>query len=176
MDTFKEQLVKRKKTAKDTAIKVCIVILVVLLAIPAIVYLQAFGVLAIFAMGFGAHFLIGFFNIEYEYIFTNGELDIDIIYNKSRRKRALTTNMKNVEIFAHINDENHAHTLNSAQEVRDYSSGENGPDTYAFLAVHESKKVKIIIDPNEKMLKAFSTAIPRRKFHLKPGSGVVLVG
>ncbi|MCL1845340.1 MAG: hypothetical protein FWF77_05510 [Defluviitaleaceae bacterium] len=176
MDTFKEQLVKRNKTAKDTAIKICLVILVILLALPALYFLQAFGVLAIFALAFGAHFVMGFFNIEYEYIFTNGELDIDIIYNKSRRKRALTVDMKQVEVFAHIDDASHAHAMNSAQETRDFSSGTHGPDTYTFLTTHESKKIKVILDPNEKMLKAFSTAISRRKFHLRPGSGVVLVG
>jgi len=176
VDTFKEQLVKRKKTAKDAAIKFCLIILVILLSLPALYFLQAFGVLAIFALGFGAHFLMGFFNLEYEYIFTNGELDIDVIYNKSRRKRAMTIDMKSIEVFAHIDDTNHAHAMNSAQEVRDFSGGEHGPDTYAFLTIHDSKKVKVIVDPNEKMLKAFSTAISRRNFHLRSGSGVVLVG
>lgn len=176
MDTFKEQLVKRQKNFKDTAIKVCLVILVILFGIAALIFLQAIGILIIFALGFGAHFLMGYFNVEYEYIFTNGELDIDIIYNKSRRKRALTVDMKQVEVFAHIDDKSHEHAMNSAQETRDYSSGAHGPDTYVFLISHESKKMKVIIDPNEKMLKAFSSAISRRKFHLRPGSGVVLVG
>lgn len=172
-DTFKEQLVKRNGTPKDTAIKVCLAILVALLGLMSFLYLAHFGVFIIFALGFGARFLASYLNVEYEYIFTNGELDIDIIYDQARRKRLFTAHVKSFEIMAHIDDKNHEHTFNSAQETRDYSSGKPGPNTYAFITVLEGKKTKIIIEPNDKMLKAFSGTLTRRNLHLRAGINLV---
>jgi hypothetical protein len=170
-DVFKEQIVKRQSTVKDSAIKVCLVVIVVLVAFIAffVLHLGSFSVLIVFALGFGARFLMSYLNVEYEYVFTNGELDIDIIYDQARRKRMFSTNLKNTEMMAHIDDKAHEHTFNSAQATLDYSSGVSGPDTYVFLTVHEGKKTKVIIEPNEKMLKAFNSTLTRRNFHLRPG-------
>ena len=173
-DVFKEQIVKRKGTAKDAAIRVGLVVAVFLVFFVTLISpLGAFAVVITAAAGFGAFFLMSFLNVEYEYVFTNGELDIDAIYNRSRRKRMMSVKVKDFEIMAHIDDKNHAGEFNGAQEVRDYSSGVPGPDTYAFLAIHNSKKIKVIIEPNEKMLKAISGAMSRRKLHLRPGMIVV---
>lgn len=173
-DVFKEQLVKRENTFKETAIRICGWVLVVLLSILVFFNLGPFiGLLVAFVAGFGARFLMGYLNVEYEYIFTNGELDIDIIYDLARRKRVFTMNMKQFEIMAHVEDKNHEGTFAGAQETRDYSSGVIGSNTYAFLTVYEGKKVKVIIEPNDKMLKAFSGVLTRRKLHLR--SGVVLI-
>jgi len=168
-DVFKEQLVKRKPTFRDTVLKVCLGILAAIIGLSSFVFLGHFGMLVVFGLVFGVKYLVGFLNVEYEYIFTNGELDIDIIYDQSRRKRVFTAQAKQFEIMAHIDDKNHEGTFNSAQETRDYSGGVPGPDTYVFLTVHEGKKLKVIIEPNEKMLKAFSGSLTRRNLHLRPG-------
>ncbi|MCL2387020.1 MAG: hypothetical protein FWC89_05645 [Defluviitaleaceae bacterium] len=173
-DVFKEQIVKRKGTFKDIAIKACLCILAFLLGFAALLFINPMlGVLVWFAAGFGARFLMSFLNVEYEYIFTSGELDIDIIYDQSRRKRVFSGHVKQFEIMAHIDDKNHEGAFNGAQEVRDYSGGVKGLDTYAFLTVHDGKKVKIIFDPNEKMLKAISGVLTRRNLHLR--AGVILM-
>lgn len=40
------------------------------------------------------------FYVEYEYAFTNGEIDIDRIVEMKKRKRVLTFNIKEVELLA----------------------------------------------------------------------------
>jgi len=170
MDVFKEQIVKRQVTFKDTAIKVCLIILVILIGFLILMSIgPQFGVIIILALIFGARFLISYLNVEYEYAFTSGELDIDIIYDRTRRKRVFSANVKQIEIMAHIEDRNHKAAFDGAQETRDYSSGVIGLDTYVFLTVKDGKKIKVIIDPNEKMLKAFSSVLTRRNLHLRPG-------
>ena len=172
-DVFKEQIVKRKTTAKDTIIRICLVILVILIFFVALMVIPSLAVIIAAAAGFGAFVIMGFLNVEYEYVFTNGELDIDAIYNKSRRKRLFTAKVNDFEIMAHIEDRNHEGAFNNIQEFRDYSSGNPGPDTYVCLLNYNSKRLKLIIEPNEKMLKAIAGSINRRKLHLRPG--VVLV-
>ena len=39
-------------------------------------------------------------SVEFEYLYVNGELDIDRIYSQSRRKRAASYELSNMEILA----------------------------------------------------------------------------
>ncbi|MCL2286971.1 MAG: DUF6106 family protein [Firmicutes bacterium] len=167
-DVFKEQIVKKKETTMDRMKRIglilaVIIIFFVVLATPA----AQFVAIIVAAAGFGAFYLMNFLRVEYEYIFTNGELDIDIIYNRSRRKRLFSSHVNKIEIMAHVEDMNHAGSFSGAQEICNYSSGENGPDTYAFLINQGGKMKKVIIEPNEKMLKAISGSMSRTKLHLK---------
>ena len=168
-DVFKEQLVKKAVTGKNTALRFGIVTLAVIifffcLAIP---FVQQFSVFVAAVLVFGAYFFITRQNIEYEYVFTNGELDIDIIYNKSRRKRLFSASVRDVEIMAHVQDTARKHDLSNAAETKDYSSGIVGPNTYAFIMAYKGKRTKFIIEPNEMMIKAFSTVLTPRKLYKK---------
>jgi len=167
-DVFKEQIVKKKETAADTAKRIGLILAVfviffVVLLTPA----RTFVAIIVAAAAFGAYYLMSFLKVEYEYVFTNGELDIDIIYNRSRRKRLFSSHVNKFEIMAHVEDMNHAGSFNGAQVTHNYSSGQVGPDTYAFLISKDGKIQKIIIEPNEKMMKAISGSISRSKLHLK---------
>ena len=139
----------------------------------AAVFLVSVSLIGQFAMfvtviaGFGAYWVMGFLNVEYEYIFTNGELDIDVIYNRTRRKRMYSGGVSNFEVMAHVDDKNHSGDFNSAQETKNYSSGVTTDDTYAFLTTYKGKRVKIIFEPNEMMLKAISTVLTPRKLFKK---------
>ena len=168
-DVFKEQLVKKAVTGKNTALRFGIVALAVIifffcLAIP---FVQQFAVFVAAALGFGVYILITRQNIEYEYIFTNGDLDIDVIYNKSKRKRLFSSSIRDIEIMAHVQDKAHTHDLSNAAETKDYSSGVTGPNTYAFVMSYKGKRTKFIIEPNEMMIKAFSTVLTPRKLFKK---------
>ena len=166
-DVFKEQIVKREPRTIDSLKRAGIIILVIIVIIIAFMVIPGFAPVIAVAAGFGAYMLMGFLNIEYEYVFTNGDLDIDIIYNRSRRKRLMTVNMKEIEVMAHIDDKVHAGDFNSAQETLDYSSGIPNENTYAFLTTFKSKKVKVIIEPNEKLMTAIAGTVSRRKIFLR---------
>jgi len=166
-DVFKEQIVKRKPSAKDVAIRVCLCILVVLIFFAAIAMGAAqFSIIIVAAAGFGASYLMSFLNVEYEYVFTNGELDIDIIYNRARRKRVFSSHVNEIEIMAHIEDKNHS--FENYEQIKDFSSGEIKPDTYVFLTNYQNKRTKVIFEPNEKMMKAISGTLSRSKLHKRP--------
>jgi len=166
-DVFKEQIVKRKQTGKDTLIRIALIVAVIAIFFIAFSLIPQFSPIITAAAAFGAFYLLSFRKIEYEYVFTNGELDIDIIYNRSRRKRMFTVNVKSFEIMAHVEDMNHAGSFSNAQETRDYSSGETLANTYAFLVNKDGKQMKVIIEPNEKMLAAISSTMSRSKLHIR---------
>jgi len=173
-DVFKEQIVKRKQTGMDSLKRVGLVVAMIIVFIIALVVvpyiapgLAFLTPVLILLAGFGAFFLNGLLKVEYEYIFTNGELDIDIIYNRSRRKRAFSSHVNKFDIMAHVEDMTHAGAFHGAQETKDFSSGAVGENTYAFLVNYNSKRTKVIIEPNEKMMDAMKGSISRSKLHLK---------
>ena len=166
-DIFKEQIIKRNPTSKDSLKKIGIVLAILVLNMA--IMITPVGNFVFVTLGlsiFAAYHIMGFFNVEYEYVLTNGELDIDIIYNKARRKRLFSTQLGKVEVFAHYENANFTGQFNSAQDTKDFTSGNRGGNTYAFLIQLKTRKTQVLIEPDEKMLKALSGAIPRSKFHI----------
>ena len=172
-DVFNEQIVKRNNTFQDTLKRAGIFSVVLVITVLSFTFVTNVAIFIVAALLFGAVYLMSYLNKEFEYVFTNGELDIDVIYNRSRRKRLFSVSVKDIEVMAHIEDKSHEHAFTTAQQEFLCHSGENGPNTYAFLAVVKGKKSKVVFEPNEKMLRAISTTLNRRKLHLR--SGVVIV-
>ncbi len=168
-DVFKEQLVKRQGNTKDTIKKALIIVSAMLISLISLLIpiLQSFFLFIVAGLCFGAYYLLSLQNVEFEYIYTNGELDIDIIQNKSKRKRIFNGFVKDFEIMAHLEDKVHEGDFSTATGVCDYSSGVVKPNSYAFLTTYKGKKLKIIIEPNETMLQAFSTVLTPRKLFKK---------
>lgn len=159
---FKEQLVKKESTSKDTLAKIGIIVAAIIIILLANVLIPTFGLFITVGIGYGAFWLFQRFDVEYEYIFTNGELDIDKIFNKSRRKKALTVNVKQFEVMAHIEDPMHIHEWKRAQKVLDYSSGKTKENTYGAIFTQEGQLVQLIFEPNGSILEGIGHYIPRQ--------------
>ena len=95
-DFYTEQLIKKQADSKDTLKKAGLIVLTVL------------SVLLVFAIPVGIIFpvvmivvdvlVFSNMNVEYEYVFVNGDLDIDKIMNKSRRKRMFSVDSNKGEL------------------------------------------------------------------------------
>ena len=166
-DVFKEQLIKKKPSLNDKLAKSALFAGVVLILVVSMVAIPVFGVFIAFGAAFGAYVLIGRLNKEYEYIFTNGELDIDVIYNKSYRKRLFTGNVRDFEFMAHIDDQNHKNSIAHTNIKLDYSTGVPSERSYIFIANYNSKRTAFIIEPNDEMLEAIAKTLTRNKFYPK---------
>lgn len=169
-DIFKEQLVKRETSLKDVSIKVGSVILalfvclLVFIATSSSMIPSSLMPFITIAIAFAEYYFISMKNIEYEYIFTNGELDIDCIYNKNKRKRVFSAEAKSFEIFAHVEDKSHESVFDTATEKKDYSSGKIKDNTYVFVCNYKGKKMKITFEPNESLLKAITPYLGQKNF------------
>ena len=100
MDTFMEKIVAKKQTPKDMLTKAGIIIAIpvvyiLIMNIPVISqFLSGLWLFLIAALIYGGYHLIRSRNIEYEYIVTNGDLDIDKIIARRKRKRIFSANCK----------------------------------------------------------------------------------
>ena len=90
MDVFLEYIIRHKKNIIDYLICIAGFLGATVLTVFFTVigrYLLGLAFPLIVASWFGAYMLMNSRYIEYEYILTNNELDVDKIYAKRRRKR-----------------------------------------------------------------------------------------
>ena len=165
-DVFKEQLVKREKNGKDTMKKIGIIIgaLVLIIILSMIPFIIRLGLLLplIVVIGWLAIFFIRRLNQEFEYVFTNGELDIDRIYNKSKRKRALSIDVRSIHVLINAKHPDYQQETNNIKETFDFSSGIETDNLYAAVLDHDGKRTKLLMEPNDTLLDAIKMYIPRK--------------
>ena len=166
-DVLYEQIVKKKKTKKDSNIRKLIIALTVFLTTVAMCLSYFFGNYS-FIPATVIYFIISWKLlgrlIEYEYAYFNGNLQIDIIRNKASRKPLFNGNVADFELMAHIDDSEHLAPY-SELPAADFSSTDKLGNTYIFIAPYKGKRYRIIIEPNEQILKAMSVVLtPRRCF------------
>ncbi len=101
-------------------------------------------------------------SVEYEYVFVDGQLDFDKISGKSKRKTMLRIDFEQVEIMAPFNSaalDNYKHLQ---LETKDFSSLNKDSKPYVIIANANGKKLKILFEPNEKMLAMIKQKSPRK--------------
>lgn len=96
------------------------------------------------------------FSIEYEYIFTNGQLDVDVIYGKTKRKSLVSLLCKNIEYMAPYNGENL-----SDREVIDTIYDPVRRGKYYIDFTQGGQKLRLLIQPPEKILQNMKRYNPR---------------
>jgi len=102
MDTYSEQLVKKTPTSSDGMKKIAVFGCGI--ALTAILVFLAFSVTTfiLFAVAlviYGIYWLLTGMNIEYEYIVTNGSIDIDKIISQRKRVTLLSVDVKDFTEF-----------------------------------------------------------------------------
>ncbi|WP_346663933.1 DUF6106 family protein [uncultured Merdimonas sp.] len=157
-DYYTEQLVKKKPDSKDMAIKAGLILLTVITVL--IVFLFPVGlILPILAIVLDV-FMFRRLNVEYEYLYVNGDLDIDKIMNQAKRKRVFSMNVSELELLAPVD----APELRLYQKARtlDFSSGTGQAREYALIVAERGEQKKIIFEPNETIIEGFFMLAPRK--------------
>ncbi len=168
MDNFAEQLVKRENTGEEKRRKN----LTIFLGVVSTVILTLFSLLTFFASpiialvcillavgsGCGTYFGIQGLQVEYEYTFTNGELDIDKIIAKKTRKEMVSVEVRRFTAFGIYTD--------SIEETDDMtvviaSSNIASQEYYADFPHDEYGSTRLIFCPDERMLENINKALPR---------------
>jgi hypothetical protein len=163
-DVFVEYMVARKPTTKIWAQKFFLSMAAVVTGLLPIIITIMLGVdvatLMPFTMigaGWGMIMLFRRLNLEYEYIVTNGEMDVDRIMGRRTRRRMFTVDCRNFDILApykpEYKSEYESQTISS---VVDVSSHFSAPGRwFAVYNAKDGKRTLLIFEPNEKMLEAF---------------------
>jgi ABC-type transport system involved in multi-copper enzyme maturation permease subunit len=163
MDTFFEQIVSIKKSGKALIIGISVWIfalfIIAFLLLFASSLVGGFAPFLVIGVGYGAWWLTSKLNIEYEYIVTNGEMDIDKIINKSARQRVSSFKIANVERIEKYNP-NLLTNVNRQNVV--FACNQGDPNAYLLVASREDTKVNyIVFAPNEKVREGIKKSLPK---------------
>lgn len=161
MDTFFEQIVAMRKSGVTFAAIIGIWFLA--LAISALLFLTMIlgGLTLIVIVGvlYGAFKLTGLFNIEYEYIVTNGSFDVDKIVNKSKRNRIMSFELSTVSRLEKYNS-----AVVSKIDAKKLLIACNtiSEDAYLLVSEKEGKGAQyLVFSPNDKMKSAVVKFLPK---------------
>lgn len=168
MDTFMEKLVTKRKSIKDQFITAGIILgamilIMVVLSIQVIAQLgiSFFLAAAIVYLGYR---LITSRNAEFEYIVTNGDLDIDKITARRKRKRIFSASCKEFEILSRVKSNSFSQSVQSIKNRIDATSSIDSPDAFFATLNYKGEKTLLIFEPDERMLNNFKIFIPRKIF------------
>lgn len=153
-DTFVEELVVRRKTVWTYLLQVAIVLGAVVLCVAFWLFVPFFNSVLMVITLYAAYILLKFQGVEYEYSFTNGELDIDKIMAKRKRKKLLEINHRKIMVMAPYTAEYECETKSyNVSEVIDASTSKNAANRwflicekdeggYAFVVFQPSKRFR----------------------------------
>jgi hypothetical protein len=166
LDIFIEKIIKRKKTIIDYLIIAGIIIAGLFLAmiILSLKFLNSFMPLLFAGIIYLAYIFIKGRNIEYEYIVTNGDLDIDMIIAQRKRKRLFSANCKDFEVMAKKSSSMFNQNVQSIKKVLNAATSLDSPDVYFATLVKDNEKMVVFFEPNEKILNSFKKYNPRNVF------------
>jgi len=167
VDIFIEKLVKKQKTSKDMLKAIGLILaslVIVFFIVPLIPFVKGFLIFFIVAIPFFAYYVIKSQNVEYEYAYTNGELDVDRIVAESRRKRLLSVDCKDFEIVAKVSSDKYSDEYRKIPNKVEAVSSMTSPDVYFAVFENAGKRTILYFEPNDKMIEAMWKYIPRKFF------------
>lgn len=155
-----EQLVKRRQTAVTTIKKAGLIAVTVLSTPLALFHPGLIWVTVILAVIDA--FLFKRMNLEFEYVYFNGDLDIDKIMNMQSRKRVFSSNIKEMEVIACSG------SVELQQypryKVLDFSTQNPDDKVYEMITQFKGETVRVLFNPNEKILNEMKNLAPRKVF------------
>lgn len=114
---------------------------------------------------FGACFYVvrGKTDLEYEYLYVGGELSVDKIINKQKRKPLINMNMEKVELVAPTNSDKMNEYKNKSLKKLDFSSHTGKPN---YTVIYHGKEIqyRVLLELNEEILNAMYNVAPRKVF------------
>ena len=162
MDTFFEQIIAVKKNGKAVAAIIGIwlaAFLVCFILIMLMSILGTFSLLLAAGALFGAYKLSVRFNVEYEYIVTNGTMDIDKIINKSSRKRILSFELATVSRIEKFNPAQIS-SINAKELF--ITCNADDPAAYLMVSSTEGKGTSyLVFAPDERVRSAIVKFVPK---------------
>ena len=159
MDTFVEQIVAKKKGGKEWAIIIGVIVGFLVVSFLLFWFLYMIALLLIMGAGYGAWWLITSQNIEFEYSVTNGDIDIDQITARRKRRRIVSVTGAKIESLQPF-DDSFASRPFDRQVMAAPSLAEEG----LWCFTYHSKKngnTLVVFQPEQRVLDALIAGLPR---------------
>jgi len=163
-DLYSELLVKKDKTAKDSLLKYGLIVLTVLAVFAGLIITSLALIIAV-ALGIACYFVIPKTDVEYEYLFINGDFDIDMIMSKTKRKKVKSFKLSESDLAAPLDSHRmDYYNGNQNMKVLDFSSGNPEHKRFGVITRLDGNLCKIILEPDEALAQAMKNSAPSKVF------------
>ena len=179
MDQFLEQVVTKRNQTMQTVTYICAWIALILMGFMA--FLQFASITAVLSeYGFGLEFFITLarlvvfgglavvmylykdrIKLEYEYTFTNSQLDFAQVFNNKKRKNLGTMNIKNLEACGLVSSGSFNRYINMQGIKRTNWFLNREAELLYFYYQKNGEKRIIIIEPSEEMIGMIKRSLPQ---------------
>ena len=155
-DIFVEEMVVRRKTALNLLLSLGMVVAAVALSVLLWMVVPFINTVLILILWFGVYLGIKFQYVEFEYSFTNGDLDIDKIQAKRKRSRIVEINQKQIKVMAPYTAEYEPETKEyKVSQVIDCSASKNAAGRWFFIYEKEDGSCAfVVIQPSKRLREA----------------------
>lgn len=160
-ETYVECLVARKSNAILKFLKMLLIMLTVVFVILGARFIPALLIAVV--TGVLTYFVVMNADIEYEYLYLDREISVDKVMAKSRRKKVGVYSLEQMEIFAPLSSHRLDSYKNRELKTLDYSSRIAAQPERRYMMVWNGD-TKIILEPNEAMIRAVQSVAPRKVF------------
>lgn len=165
---FKEYMIKRNVELKNVLITLVSYIVAAFAGIMVYPYLAPLGgiaLLVVVGLIYLAYHFTSRLKKEFEYICTDDCLDIDVIMNKSKRKRLISFNVSKLEIIASVKDSQYNNMLGGNFDKKiDATSRRSDANVY-FAIIEKDGKTLLTFEPPKEMLEMLQK-YARSKIHI----------
>ena len=151
---YTETFVRRKATVGSMFAKGGMLTLGIILTLGGLTVFGS-GILAFVGVAvlIAFYFVKSMFDIDWEYIFCDGQIDFDRISGGEKRKTMLKIDIDNIDVMAPAN----SHELDSYNNqqgivVKDFTSRSGEGKVYCIFLSKDGQKLKIMFEPSETMV------------------------
>lgn len=162
-DVYVEWLIKRKTTLKDILLRAFSILLIIACVIVFLLW-GIIGLIGEMIACYLAFYMFKWTSIEYEYCYVAGDLSIDKVMGKYKRKRCATIDMNLVEVVAPRGHEALRQFENSKCGYKNYTSRMDLNTVYVMYYRKDSELIKVEFEPNSKMIDAMELQFPRKVY------------
>lgn len=165
-DVFVEQIIEQRQSGKGILIKFGIIFSALLISSVFLFFgaLRTFFPMVFAVCIYGAVVTIRMQNLEYEYSFTNGDLDVDRIIGRKKRARELSISVRSFEILAPMTEafKNEYESQSIRKEIHAEGSPKSPSRWFAKFSDDAGIVTLLVFEPNERLIEAMRKYIPRK--------------
>ena len=162
MDGPIEKMVKRKHDIVDQLSVILVIlaaVIVQMLTLAFNFFIQYIAIVLAVLLFICTKFVLSK-NIEFEYSYFNGDLEIDKIINKKKRMRVVLVSIKDFEAFGQ--QKAFSKITSKPGETIYCSSLLDSQENYFFIANYNSKRTAFFFEPNEQIINDITKKSPQK--------------
>lgn len=109
-------------------------------------------------------FVFRYYNAEYEYSLVDGELTVDRIMARTRRKRCGVYDLSKAELVAKTGSQDALRMEHRQLRTHDYTSNEGNEAVVIYTFNVNNEMERLLIEPSESMLEAVKETVPKQSY------------